>query len=142
MQSLSNSYIYLQYAAPVHFSIRSLNDTAYSSRKHVLLLSQYIQCLQPNLPYFVISFGVAANVGLTNLRSNNISFCSALECSPEDIPVTVISTRLASKKLLFSCFVGEVPSHKITIFFCLEDGNEVDARPHLFACELAAIGHC
>lgn len=52
-------------------------------------------------------------------------------------PVTVIDPRLCTKQLLFSRLVCQISSHLVAIFFSLQCGDEMYARPHLLAREFA-----
>lgn len=52
-------------------------------------------------------------------------------------PVGVVNLGVVAQKLLLALLVGQVSSDLITVLFGLEEGNEVDASPHLFTAEFA-----
>ena len=53
-------------------------------------------------------------------------------------PIGMIHINIGTQQLLFPCFVGIVPSDKITIFLGLEERDEVNSAPHLFANKFTA----
>lgn len=60
--------------------------------------------------------------------------------SRTDISVRVISLDgLVSEQFLLALDVGQVATDKITVFFGLEGGDQVDAGPHLLAGEFSSM---
>jgi len=57
------------------------------------------------------------------------------ECRSHE-SIRVIRTRLAPQQRLLPRLIRIMPPHQITVFFRRQERNEVDSRPHLFACEL------
>lgn len=55
------------------------------------------------------------------------------------LPVAVIHLGLRAEQLLLPRLVRVMPAHQIAVFFCLQHGNEVDARPHLLAGQFTAL---
>jgi hypothetical protein len=49
----------------------------------------------------------------------------------------VVNLCLCTEQLLLASLVGKVTTDLITVFFCLQHGDQVDTRPHLFASEFA-----
>ncbi|KAI0845379.1 hypothetical protein F5Y00DRAFT_246443 [Daldinia vernicosa] len=48
----------------------------------------------------------------------------------------IINLHILAQQLLLARLVGEVSAHEVAVFLGLEQGDQVDARPHLFAGEL------
>jgi hypothetical protein len=63
--------------------------------------------------------------------------CVISEDKEKKVPVTVVNLCLCTKQLLLTSLVGKVTTDLITVFFCLQHRDQVDARPHLFASEFA-----
>lgn len=51
----------------------------------------------------------------------------------------MVDLGVVAQQLLLALLVGQVSSHLVAVLFGLEEGNEVDAGPHLFTGELAAL---
>ena len=54
-------------------------------------------------------------------------------------PVVVVDLCLRAQKLLLTRLLGPVPSDQIAVLLGLQHGDQVDARPHLLARELAGL---
>lgn len=54
-----------------------------------------------------------------------------------NIPVGVVDLALGTQKLLLARLVGVVPTDLVAVFLSLEEGSEVQTRPHLLTGKLA-----
>jgi hypothetical protein len=57
------------------------------------------------------------------------------------VPIRVVNSHVFPQKLLLSRLVRQVPPDLVAVLLGLEERDEVDARPHLLAGELAG-GYC
>ena len=53
-----------------------------------------------------------------------------------DIAVRVVHLEVLAQELLLTRLVRQMPSYEITVLLGLENGDQVDARPHLLASKL------
>lgn len=53
------------------------------------------------------------------------------------VPVAVVDLCVLAQQLLLALLVGPESSHLVAVLFGLEEGNQVDASPHLLAGKLA-----
>ena len=44
---------------------------------------------------------------------------------------------ITTQQLLLPRFIGVVPSYLVSVFFGLEEGDQIDSGPHFFAGEFA-----
>lgn len=54
----------------------------------------------------------------------------------------MVDLDVLAQELLLARLIGEVPSHKIAILLRLQQGDQVDAAPHLLTGVLATQGVC
>lgn len=55
----------------------------------------------------------------------------------KNIPVAVVDLCLCAEQLSLTGLVGKVTTDLVTVLLCLQHGDKVDTRPHLFASEFA-----
>jgi hypothetical protein len=67
--------------------------------------------------------------------SNTIGLIQSI-IRAEAVPVAVVDLCVLAQQLLLALLVGPVSSHLVTVFFGLEEGNQVDASPHLLTGKL------
>lgn len=101
------------------------------------------------MPLLGISFGICTTIGnITPFwlssspapRSIANLFRSPLRRNGKcrtDISVRVVHLEVISNQLLLSGLVSQVASDQVAVFFGLQDGDQVDAGPHLFAGKFA-----
>lgn len=51
----------------------------------------------------------------------------------------MVDLGVVTQQLLLALLVGQVSSHLVAVLFGLEEGDEVDASPHLFTGKLAVL---
>lgn len=86
-----------------------------------------------------------AKVGLTNLQSRSVSktiilLLLASSRSP-NLLVVVVHLGVLARKLLLALLVGKVSADLVAVLLGLQQRNQVDARPHLLAGQLATNTH-
>lgn len=54
-----------------------------------------------------------------------------------DKAIRVVHLEVLAHELLLARLVGHVPADLVAVFFGLEEGGNMDARPHFFAAEFA-----
>lgn len=59
--------------------------------------------------------------------------------SGPDKAVRIVYFHIIAEKLLFPGLIGKIPAHAVTIFFSLENRNQMNSRPHLFADKFTVI---
>jgi hypothetical protein len=78
-------------------------------------------------------------------RNCIVSLASSVYFSKErgkTIPIAMVNLGLCTEQLSLASLVGKVTTDLIAVFFCCQHGDEVDARPHLFAGEFAGGREC
>lgn len=87
--------------------------------------------------YFV-GLGVMAKVGLTNLQARSVSkYIFSKSFVLPNLLVVVVDLGVLARKLLLALLVGKVSTDLIAVLLGLQQRNQVDARPHLLAGQLA-----
>lgn len=54
----------------------------------------------------------------------------------ENAPVAVVDLEVVAQQLLLALLVGEVAAHEVAVLLGLQEGDQVDAGPHLLTAEL------
>lgn len=62
------------------------------------------------------------------------------ETQGQAVPVAVVHLGLGTQKLLLAGLVGQHPADLVAVLLGLQQGDQVDARPHLLSCQFAGEG--